>query len=380
MVTGPRIVLLGATGFTGEFVAKALVAHGVRPVLAGRNTAKLEAVAGTLAGEADIAHADVDDTASVAALVRRGDVLISTVGPFVKYGKAAVTAAAEAGAHYFDSTGEGPFIREVFERYGPVAAKSGSGLLTAFGYDYVPGNLAAGLALKHAGPEAVRVDSAYFMTDANGERDLRTRFGLPSAGTVSTLLNLLPEPAYALRDGAIVTERVARRVGGYRIAGHDVAGVSIGAVEQFGLSQSFPQLREVNVYLGWFDPLSRFLQLGSLAIDGNIRRRVAGAVLRRIEPRLTAGRPAGPSAEVRENMRALIVGTAYDARGSELARVILRGPEPYVFTGDLLAWGAIQAIEGGLRGTGALGPVAAFGLDELEKGCAAVGLVVTEER
>ena len=51
------------------------------------------------------------------------------------------------GAHYLDSTGEPPFIREVFERYGLVAASNDCGMLTAFGYDFVPGNLAGALAL-----------------------------------------------------------------------------------------------------------------------------------------------------------------------------------------------------------------------------------------
>lgn len=377
-MAGARIVLLGATGFTGQCVAEALVARGARPVLAGRDPAKLGTLAASLGVDVEIAHADVNDYASIAALVGRGDVLISTVGPFVKHGEAAVRAACETGAHYFDSTGEGPFIREVFERYGPAAQKSGSGLLTAFGYDYVPGNVAAALALTQTGTEAVRVDSAYFITDANGRRDLRARFRLPSAGTVSTLLALLPELGYTLRGGSMRTERVARAVGTFSVDGQRLSGVSIGALEQFGLPRSFPQLREVNVHLGWFDPFSRLLQFGARSFDGPIRRRLARRVLDRLGPRLTAGRPAGPPPEVRANMRALIVGAAYNAQGTELSRVVLRGPDPYTFTADLLAWGAIEASEGRLRGTGALGPVEAFGLDELEHGCAQAGLTATE--
>ena len=42
-----------------------------------------------------------------------------------------------------------------------------------------------------------------------------------------------------------------------------------------------------------------------------------------------------------------------------------------------LAWGAMAAAERGLHGSGALGPVQAFGLDELRDGAAAAGL--TEE-
>ena len=57
-------------------------------------------------------------------------------------------------------------MREVFERYGPSAEKAGIGMLTAFGYDWVPGNLAGALALREAGPDAVRVDTGYFTSAA----------------------------------------------------------------------------------------------------------------------------------------------------------------------------------------------------------------------
>ena len=61
----------------------------------------------------------------------------------------------------------------MFERYGPVAEQAGIGMLTAFGYDWVPGNLAGGLALERAGELATRVDVGYFIT---GERRLHERW------------------------------------------------------------------------------------------------------------------------------------------------------------------------------------------------------------
>jgi short subunit dehydrogenase-like uncharacterized protein len=47
-----RIVLYGATGYMGELTARAMVASGARPVLAGRNRDRLNAVAGALALQA----------------------------------------------------------------------------------------------------------------------------------------------------------------------------------------------------------------------------------------------------------------------------------------------------------------------------------------
>ena len=43
----------------------------------------------------------------------------------------------------------------------------------------------------------------------------------------------------------------------------------------------------------------------------------------------------------------------------------MEGVDGYTFTGRILAWGAEQAAAGGLRGTGAMGPADAFGLEAL---------------
>jgi len=89
---------------------------------------------------------------NIGELIGAGDVLVSTAGPFLKVGRSAVEAAVDAGAIYLDSSGEPPFIRQVFAEYGPRAERTGAVLLTAFGYDYVPGNLAGALALEARGP------------------------------------------------------------------------------------------------------------------------------------------------------------------------------------------------------------------------------------
>src|ERR1700754_253058 len=96
-----RIVLFGATGYMGELTARALAAGGVRPVLAARNAGRLEALATQLGG-LDTAVAGVGRPDTVRALVERADVLISTVGPFERFGEPAVEAAIAAGAHYLD--------------------------------------------------------------------------------------------------------------------------------------------------------------------------------------------------------------------------------------------------------------------------------------
>ncbi|MEA2218855.1 MAG: hypothetical protein QOJ35_1481 [Solirubrobacteraceae bacterium] len=361
-----RIVLFGATGFTGELTARALAARGARPLLVARNAARVDALASELGLERALADATAPGAATaLAALLRRGDVLVSTVGPFARWGEPAVRAAIAAGAHYLDCTGEPPFIRRVFERHGSDAAAAGSALLTAMGYDYVPGNLAAALALRAAGERAVRVDVGYFVSG--------DRAGQFSGGTRASAAGMLAEPAYGFRDGRLVTERAARHVRTLDCGGERPA-VSIGASEQFALPRIHPGLRDVGVWLGWFGPASRPLQLlsGATALATALPG-VRGAITA-IAGRLVRGSTGGPDAATRSRARSRVVAVASDASGATLARVRIEGASPYDFTADMLAWSAMRAAETGVRGSGALGPVEAFSLDELERGVAEAGI------
>jgi short subunit dehydrogenase-like uncharacterized protein len=360
-----RIVLFGATGYTGARTAEALTARGARPLLAGRDPSRLGALAERLGG-LETARADVTEPASVRALLDDGDVLVSTVGPFQRLGWPAVEAAVDAGGGYLDSTGEPPFVRRVFEEAGPRAAVTGAALVPAFGLDYVPGGLAAGLALAEAGDRAHRVDVGYSLQGGSGQAFSR--------GTLVSLVGILTEPGFAWSGGRLVAERPGRRVWRFEAGGRGRQGLSIGGAEHLTLPALAPSLQEVGVHLDWFGPMTRPAQL--LAPLGAVAARMPGA--ERGAQRLAAaiGRRVGetPSSATLERARTVTVAEVRDRAGTVVSRVELAGPEPYGLTAALLAWGATTAAAGRVRGTGALGPVAAFGLDALTAGAAEAGL------
>jgi hypothetical protein len=68
------------------------------------------------------------------------------------------------------------------------------------------------------------------------------------------------------------------------------------------------------------------------------------------------------------------VAEVRDGGGTLVSEVRLEGVNPYELSAELLAWGAEGAAAGRLLDTGALGPVDAWGLDELEAGVAAAGM------
>jgi short subunit dehydrogenase-like uncharacterized protein len=360
----PKIVLFGATGYTGRLVAGALVAGGAAPLLAGRDRDRLGAMSARLGG-LETAVADAAGPESLRALLGQGDVLVSTVGPFALRGDAALRAAVQARATYLDSAGEPSFIRKVFEEEGPRAADRAA-LVPAFGYDFVPGNLAGALALRMAVDQAVRVDVGYLLTGRLG-------LGSASSGTIASIGGLLLEPSFAWREGRIVAERSASRVGSLPVRGRRLPAVSIGGTEHFALPRIAPSLREVNVYVGGFGQLAygapATSALASLASKlPGARRAIAAAT-----SAMARGSGRGPDESSRSGSGSGVVAIAYDERGGELATVLLEGPNFYTFTGSILAWGARRAAEHGVEGTGALGPVDAFGLEALESGLTAAG-------
>ncbi|MEU1481227.1 saccharopine dehydrogenase NADP-binding domain-containing protein [Streptomyces sp. NPDC005760] len=377
-----RIVLLGATGYTGQRVLRELLARGEKPTLAGRSRTRMLALAERLEADLPMAEVDVTSTADLTRLVEPGDVVVSTIGPFTRLGMAAVTAAARAGAHYFDSTGEGTFARRVLLELDAVAAVRGATLVPAFGYDYVPGNLAGALALTRAGERARHVEAGYFITRA-GQRDqllyrstLRDAYTLTTGGTRQTLVASAAEDGFAYRSprpwatARVVDERIGKRVRTFHYGGVKRTAMTVPGTEHLGLPEVYPQLESVEVGLGWFGRWTRPVQIAATIQAPLLRSAKVRAALERWSERLP-----GSQREPDPDGRSLVIAVARDGRGRPLATSALTGPDPYEMTGSLLAWGAVHAAQpDAVLKPGAHGPVAAFGLETLRLGAAEAGV------
>jgi short subunit dehydrogenase-like uncharacterized protein len=361
------IVLFGATGYTGRRVAQAMVRRGLRPMLAGRDAGKLSALASRL-GNLDVARADVTDTASVRALIGGGEVLVSSVGPFSRLGEPALRAAIEAGAIYLDSSGEPPFIRRVFEEFGPAAQRTGASLITAFGHDYVPGNLAGALALQDSPARVHRIEVVYLISGVG-------RAQVISRGTFRSAVGLLTEHNFSWRNG-IQLEPAGLRIRILRVGGLEYPAVALGATEHYTLPQlAGPAgLSEVDVYFGRCTPVTPLVQLGCRIIPALLGLSAVRSLVRGIGTFAQRWVAEEPDLDALAQVRSRVMATAYDPSGAELAQVRLVSGDPYQLTADLLAWGAQRAAEHGVSGPGALGPAAAFGLNALAAGAREVGM------
>jgi short subunit dehydrogenase-like uncharacterized protein len=150
------LVVLGATGFVGRLLAAYLAKHapaGVRIALAGRSRDRLESVRGSLPASAHtwpLVLCDATDPAQVADLAASTRVVVTTVGPYARYGVPLVRACAEAGTHYADLTAEVLFVREAIDTAHDTAVRTGARIVTACGFDSIPSDLGVHLLHREA--------------------------------------------------------------------------------------------------------------------------------------------------------------------------------------------------------------------------------------
>ena len=137
------VIIWGASGFTGRIATNYMHAQygegNIRWAIAGRNQAKLDSVRNQR--DIDVLIAESDDEESLRELVQKTKVLLTTVGPYTKYGSKLVAACAEYGTDYCDLTGESLWMREMISAYDESARHSGARIVHTCGFDSIPSDI-----------------------------------------------------------------------------------------------------------------------------------------------------------------------------------------------------------------------------------------------
>jgi short subunit dehydrogenase-like uncharacterized protein len=342
---GP-IAVYGATGFTGRLVAAELRRRGAEMVLSGRNAAKLEILAEEIGTGVETRAATLDDPASLRDLLEPCAAVISCAGPFGLHGEPVLAAAVETATHYLDTTGEQPFMRTVFERYGERAERAGVALITAMGFDYVPGDMIASL-VAGSGP-VDEVALAYWVKG----------FG-PTRGTALSALGMMAGGDVEWRDAALVegSQRVARGTWDFREPIGHQRMVRYPAGEHITVPKHVRAKRVTTVLSastampiplpGPAAPL--VMAPFQLVLRTPVRRALEALV-----PRL----PEGPSEQGRRKSRFVIECEARSSDGRARGRV--SGSDPYGLTARTTVEGALRCASPGYDRLGALAPSQAF--------------------
>jgi short subunit dehydrogenase-like uncharacterized protein len=342
-----QIAVYGATGYTGRLVVAELAEAGAEFVIAGRSAEKLEALREELDLHAPARTARLDDPASLRALLGDCAVVVNCAGPFVLHGEPVLRAAVETSTHYLDTTGEQPWMKLAFERYGPGASDARIAVIPAMGFDYVPGDMLASLTAEGMG-EVDEVTLAYAWFDFQ-----------PTRGTAMTTLEILSGQAVEWRK--LQWLPAEKPLGSASFEFPEPIGrqrmVRYPAGEQITVPRHVATRRiQTLMTASTFAPhpkLAGLLQLlarpTGLALRTPLKRALRAAISRL---------PEGPSEKERAASRYTIVCEV--TRGKQIRRGTLHGRDTYGITAALIARGALAAARTGFSARGALAPSQAF--------------------
>jgi short subunit dehydrogenase-like uncharacterized protein len=335
------LAVYGATGYTGQLVARELARREIDAVLCARNGAKLRHLATELGVPFPLRAATIDDSDGLRRALSGVDAVINCAGPFTFYGAPVIEAALDVGAHYVDTTGEQLYMQRVFEHYDAPAEERGVAVVPAVGFDYVPGDLAAAVAAR----DLDRIEEVVVGYSVRG-------FGA-SRGTLRSGVEMAKE-SLAFEDGRW------QRASGIGMGETFDFGPPIGEVPVFrypgGEIVTVPRHVDTRAVRQRMNargatPVGALAPLVPAAIGalGLAMRTPAGDLVDALIDRL----PEGPPEEAREASSFVIVAEAraFDGR---VGRARVEGSDVYGITAVMAVEAARLAAEGGA--TGALAP------------------------
>jgi short subunit dehydrogenase-like uncharacterized protein len=216
-----ELVIYGANGATGSRLAEIAVAAGLRPVLAGRDGAALERIAGPLGLDVRVGTLDPAELDSVC---RDAAVVVSCVAPYATRGIPVLEAALRHGAHYIDFTGEPHYVRRLIDDYDARARQVGSALLPSAGV-----GLCTNIAARAAADGVPAVERLTV--------DWRIRRYRPSWGSITSGVQVLAGGAAVVDRGRLSFRPSGTRI--RRLAGG--LGVLFPTTDTLTLSRLWPE-------------------------------------------------------------------------------------------------------------------------------------------
>ncbi|CAA9533164.1 MAG: hypothetical protein AVDCRST_MAG79-1104 [uncultured Thermoleophilia bacterium] len=309
-----RIVLYGATGFTGRLTAEALVAADVELTVAGRDAEGVHALARRLGCHGAVASATPRELAPVFA---GAAVVVSCAGPFRVIGRTVAEAAIAAGAHYVDSTGEPAFMRVVLGELDAPATATGVALVTACGFDYLPADLAATVLRDRLGPLR-SLDYAYWTS------------GRSTAGTRRSVLDVLRGDAPVVCGGRLAEQRPFSAVRSFAFE----AGRRRATLLPFGDPLLAHHRLDVDRAVAWgvVSTVGRHAARAALPLLRTVLRTPAGRIASAASDRIGADPHTRDRGAARFTIR--VEATSRDGRSGS---VELSGHDPYGLTARALA-------------------------------------------
>ncbi len=350
--------------------------------MAGRREDALAEVA-EKTGAHGLIVADSTDKESIDRMATSTRVLLTTAGPYYKYGDPVVDACVNHGIHYVDITGETPWVADIIDRHHATASNKGIRIVPFCGFDSVPSDLGA-LIL------ATEMRNRFGVGVRSMLATFRLRGGF-NGGTVDSALHMAEiQQNRRLADPLLLnplshrSDEERRRSRDFRTVRHDAARnvwlapfiMSMINSRVVRRSNALRDIYREGTYGNEFrydeamEFKSRFqatqMGLALLALERGLRSKNGRALIRKFTP----NPGSGPSESSIANgfMRVRHVGVADDGRKLMLTTASDGDPGNHITVAALcecallLATTPAAGLPGGASRGGVLTPATAFGL------------------
>jgi len=173
------IIVYGATGFTGGLCVKYLKENypDINWGIAGRSKEKLISLSNLYSLDCEMFVADGDDSIALDKITEKTKVVLSTAGPFHRYGSKLVASCVKNSTHYVDITGENYWVKEMITMHHEEAQKKSIRIIPSCGFDSIPSDLGSFFAARSFGNKVKSIHSFY------------TWKGEASGGTIETMFS-----------------------------------------------------------------------------------------------------------------------------------------------------------------------------------------------
>jgi short subunit dehydrogenase-like uncharacterized protein len=182
-----RVLLYGATGFSGRLIAERLVEGGRDVVLAGRDAQRLAVLAETMGVSYRVF--DLGDPQRIEHGLADIHIVVNAAGPFRQTASVMIDACIRTRTHYVDIAGEWPVFASALSR-GRAAAAGGTMLMPGVGFSIV----ASDCLLAHA---TAQVSDATLLRVAVSQPVVMSR------GTLRSMSAMTSRTVMVRRDGAL---------------------------------------------------------------------------------------------------------------------------------------------------------------------------------
>jgi len=207
------IIIYGATGFTGQLCVKYFnsINTSVKWAIAGRDKEKLQQVAKDNSVDVEILIADSDNEAELDELTSRAKVILSTTGPFHRYGSKLVASCVKNSSHYVDITGENFWVKGIIAKHHEEASAKGVRIIPSCGYDSIPSDLGVFYAAKALNKPIKRIESFHSWKGGASGGTLETMFSMGDLDLGNDLLDpflLNPKDSYSQEQLDLSSDKV----------------------------------------------------------------------------------------------------------------------------------------------------------------------------